>query len=160
MRVDTPVSVERNTSLASSALAAAPAPAETSDQAVVAVPLASVAAEPGVKITLSMEGLARSKEKDKNKDIDESDLPMTIKELLKMIRELKMQLAQKMAELQAIMQSDTDDETRQASVQALQNQVSSISGALSSASAQLVKAMRDSGLSQQQSATVSSLMSS
>lgn len=158
MRVDNPVSVERSFIPTSSAASATAAPAETSEETSTATPAVGGSSEPGVKVTLSMEGLAQAKSKDKNSDIDESDLPANIKQLLKMIRELKAQLAQKMAQLQAIMQSDMDDETRQTSAQALQTEVSSISGALSTANAELVKAIRDQKLTSEQSSTVASLM--
>lgn len=117
-------------------------------------------AEPGVKVSLSAVGLARSKEaENKNADIDESNLPDEIKQLLKMIRELKAQLAQKMAELQALMaQGDMEDDAQQAKVRALQTEVGSISSALSSANAQLVKVMRDQKLTSEQSASVGALL--
>lgn len=128
-------------------------PAQQTDEA------AAKPAEEGVKVTLSSAGLARSEGSAKNSDIDESDLPSTIKQLLKLIRELKAQLAEKMAELQALMaQQDLDAETRQMRAQALQTEVSSLSGALSSANAQLVKVMREEGLSAEQGATLASLM--
>ena len=116
-------------------------------------------AEEGVKVSISSVGLARSEASAKNSDIDESDLPSTVKQLLKLIRELKAQLAEKMAQLQALMaQQDLDAETRQMRAQALQTEVSSLSGALSSANAQLVKVMREEGLSAEQGATLASLM--
>ncbi|GLX12791.1 hypothetical protein Pstr01_10300 [Pseudomonas straminea] len=117
-------------------------------------------AEPGVKVSLSAVGLARSKEaENKDADIDESNLPDEIKQLLKMIRELKAQLAQKMAELQALMaQGDMEDDAQQAKVRALQTEVGSISSALSSANAQLVKVMRDQKLTSEQSASVGALL--
>lgn len=117
-------------------------------------------AEPGVKVSLSAVGLARSKEaENKNADIDESNLPDEIKQLLKMIRELKAQLAQKMAELQALMaEGDMEDDAQQAKVRALQTEVGSLNGALSSANAQLVKVMRDQKLTSEQSASVGALL--
>lgn len=159
MRVDSPVSVERSYVPTSSAAAATAAPAEATEEASTAAPTAGATAEPGVKVTLSAEGLMKSKSSDKNSDIDESGLPDNVKQLLKMIRELKAQLAQKMAELQAIMaQSDMDDETRQASAQALQTEVGSISSALTTATAELARVMRDQKLTTEQSATVGSLL--
>ncbi|WP_232285967.1 hypothetical protein [Pseudomonas fulva] len=111
-------------------------------------------------MSLSAVGLARSKEaENKNSDIDESNLPDEIKQLLKMIRELKAQLAQKMAELQALMaQGDMEDDAQQAKVRALQTEVGSLNGALSSANAQLVKVMRDQKLTSEQSASVGALL--
>ncbi|TBU93342.1 hypothetical protein [Phytopseudomonas dryadis] len=119
---------------------------------------AAVDAE-GIRVTLSELGRARSAQAQKNGDIDDSDLPATIKQLLKVIRELKAQLAEKMAELQALMaQQEMDAETRQMQAQALQTEVASLSGALSSASAQLVKAMSDQNLGSEQGLTVASLL--
>ncbi|MBD9398051.1 hypothetical protein IB224_10550 [Pseudomonas sp. PDM11] len=117
-------------------------------------------AEPGVKVSLSAVGLARSKEaENKNADIDESNLPDEIKQLLKMIRELKAQLAEKMAELQALMaQGYMEDDAQQAKVRALQTEVGSLNGALSSANAQLVKVMRGQKLTSEQSASVGALL--
>lgn len=154
MRLDTSVSLER------SVVSAAPSKASAAVQTTVGE--GSAAAEPsenGIKVSLSVAGLARSNESEKNSDIDESDLPATIKQLLKLIRELKAQLAEKMAELQALMaQQGLDAETRQMRAQALQTEVGSLSGALSSANAQLVKVIREEGLSAEQSASIASLM--
>lgn len=157
MRVDIPVSVERSFVPTSSTSAVAAAPVENTEETAAAVPASTEPA--GVKVSLSATGLARSKAEAKNSDIDESDLPATIKQLLKLIRELKAQLAEKMAELQALMaQQNLDAETRQARAQALQTEVGSLSGALSSANAQLVKVIREEGLSAEQSASMASLM--
>lgn len=114
MRVDVPAVAERGAVMPNSTLAtAAVTPVDVSESG--AAPAAGAPAEPGLKVTLSAEGLMRSKTESKNSDIDESGLPDTVKQLLKMIRELKAQLAEKMAELQALMaQSDMDDETGQA----------------------------------------------
>ncbi|NQD80681.1 hypothetical protein HP436_10885 [Pseudomonas sp. CrR14] len=158
MRVDVPAVVERSAVTTNSTLAtAAVTPVDVSESG--AAPAAGAPAEPGLKVTLSAEGLMRSKTESKNSDIDESGLPDTVKQLLKMIRELKAQLAEKMAELQALMaQSDMDDETRQARAQALQTEVGSISGALTTATAELARVMRDQKLSTEQSAAVGSLL--
>lgn len=158
MRVDVPAVVERSAVTTNSTLAtAAVTPVDVSESG--AAPAAGAPAEPGLKVTLSAEGLMRSKAESKNSDIDESGLPDTVKQLLKMIRELKAQLAEKMAELQALMaQSDMDDETRQARAQALQTEVGSISGALTTATAELARVMRDQKLSTEQSAAVGSLL--
>lgn len=143
---------------ASAAPVAAAAPAEAAEQA--ATPGEEAGSAPGVKVSLSDVGLARSREaENKNADIDKSNLPDEVKRLLKMIRELKAQLAEKMAELQALMaQGDREDEAQQARVRGLQTEIGSINGALSTANAQLVKVMRDQKLSSEQSATVASLM--
>jgi len=159
MQVATNVSREPSYVTASAAPVAAAAPAEAVEQPA-AAPGEEAGSAPGVKVSLSDVGLARSREaENKNADIDESNLPDEVKRLLKMIRELKAQLAEKMAELQALMaQGDRQDEAQQARVRGLQTEIGSINGALSTANAQLVKVMRDQKLSSEQSATVASLM--
>lgn len=158
MRVDTSISSEHNAMAASTAAVAAVAPSAPIEDADVASTAGDSGTQSGVRVTLSATGLARSGE-DKNSDIDEADLPATIKQLLKLIRELKAQLAEKMAELQALMaHHDADDEAGMAKSQALQAQIVTLTGALSTASAQLVKAMRDESLTDVQSATVASLL--
>lgn len=159
MQVATSVSGQRSYVSASAAPAGAAAPTETAEQAA-AAPGQESGAAADVKVSLSEVGLARSREaENKNADIDESDLPDEVKQLLKMIRELKAQLAEKMAELQALMaQGDMDDDAQQAKVRALQTQVASIGGALSTANAQLAQVMRDQKLSSEQGATVGALL--
>ena len=105
----------------------------------------------GVKVELSAQGLNKASGSKRNQDIDNSDLPKQIQALLKMIRELKQQLAGKMAELQAALTDPgLGEEQRQLRAQGLQSAVSSLNGALSAANASLVKAMEDSGLSAEQ----------
>lgn len=144
------------------ALAPAPAavPAEPGEQSQAGALTAESDSRPGVTVTLSAEGLKRSQQTAaKNADIEESDLPDEVKQLLKMIRELKTQLDEKMAELQAQMaQGDMDDDEQQAAVRALQLEVGTLNSALSTANAQLVKVMRDQNLSSEQSSTAASLM--
>ncbi|SHL79721.1 hypothetical protein [Phytopseudomonas punonensis] len=158
MQVATSGAIERGYVAPGMAQVAA-APVETAEPSATA-PAEEKSTEPGVKVSLSAVGLARSKEaENKNADIDESSLSDEIKQLLKMIRELKAQLAEKMAELQALMaQGDMEDDAQQAKVRALQTEVGSIGSALSSANAQLVKVMRDQKLTSEESATVAALM--
>jgi len=159
MQVATNVSRERSYVAAGAAPVAATASTETAEQAA-AAPAEEAGTAPGVKVSLSEVGLARSREAENNNaDIDESNLPDEVKQLLKMIRELKAQLAEKMAELQALMaQADMDDDAQQARVRALQTEVGSIGGALSTANAQLAQVMRDQKLSSEQGATVGALL--
>lgn len=110
----------------------------------------------GVRVTLSELGRARSTEK--NKDIDDSDLPDTVKDLLKMIRSLKQQLAAKQAELDALMaEQNLDDDSRRTKTEALQTEINSLQSALTGANASLIKAMRDAGLSPEQMQTAGTL---
>ena len=68
--------------------------------------------------------------------------------MLKLIRDLKLQIDQKMLELQAVSgdKGMTSDE-QQLRMQALQSELATLNGALSSAYGSLTKAMRDMQLS-------------
>lgn len=100
----------------------------------------------GVVVTISGAGLkaAQSGGSNPNKDIDDSNLKDNIKQLLKMIRDLRKQLAEKMAQLSATM-NDTalSPEARQAKVAGLQGDIASIQSGLMTAQGQLAKSMKD-----------------
>ncbi|BAN49580.1 hypothetical protein [Metapseudomonas resinovorans] len=111
----------------------------------------------GIRVSLS--DLGKAGKPQKNDDIDESSLPDRIKELLKMIRELKAQIAERKAELQAIASDPgLDEETRRQRLEAVQGQLASLQGALGSANANLVKAVRDANLSQEQAGELGKLL--
>ncbi len=104
-----------------------------------------------VKVTLSAAGLSQSVQQSNNKDIEDSGLPPTIQQTLKMIRELKKQLAEKMAELQALANNkNLSPQQRQARIAALQSAINGINAALVTATAALGKAMKDQHLSAEQ----------
>ncbi|UUY07239.1 hypothetical protein LRS11_15565 [Pseudomonas sp. J452] len=110
----------------------------------------------GLRVSLSELGRVRSSTK--NADIDESNLPDSVKELLRLIRALKQQIAEKQAELEALMaEPGLAPEIRQLRVEALRSELASLQGALSSASANLLKAMREAGLSDEQMQTAAGL---
>ena len=95
---------------------------------------------------------------EKNKDIDESGLPDSTKDLLKMIRKLKAEIAAKQAELRELMADQgMDPETKRAKADGLQTQLASLNSALSSANANLLKQIREQGLSGEQAQVASSL---
>ncbi|MET1076421.1 MAG: hypothetical protein ABWY06_00210 [Pseudomonas sp.] len=101
------------------------------------------------RVTLSELGRNRAAAKDQ--DIDDSSLPDSIKETLKLIRALKAQIAEKKAELQALMRDQSLDETQRLQrADALQTELSSLSSALLGANATLIKLMRESNLSPEQ----------
>lgn len=95
---------------------------------------------------------------DKNGDIDDSDLPNEIKQTLKLIRELKAQIA---AKQQALKELATDQslspEARRLKAEALQGELSSLSAALTGANVTLLSLTRDAGLSQEQVIEVGAL---
>lgn len=105
----------------------------------------------GIRVTLSERARAQSDKAQKSNDVDNSDLPDNIKQLIKMIRELKAQIAEKQAELAALMQDQSlDPEARDLQAKALQSELATLIGALASAHVSLAKAMRDQDLSDEQ----------
>jgi Sec-independent protein translocase protein TatA len=105
----------------------------------------------GLRVSLSELGRSMSAKPDKNEDIDKSELPQAIKDLLKMIRELRAQIAEKQAQIDALMRDQSlDPEAKRQQLESLQTELASLNGALASANANLVKLMRENGLSSEQ----------
>ncbi|MDF3196070.1 hypothetical protein [Pseudomonas sp. 1928-m] len=112
-----------------------------------------------LRVSLSELGKARSAAAEKNRDIDESSLPDVLKDILKMIRELKAQIEAKKAELKEVMQDQSlNPEAKRIKIEALQGELASLQGALSSANATLIKTMREQNLSDQQMQEVATLI--
>jgi len=112
----------------------------------------------GLRVSLSALAQTRSASEQKNRDIEDSDLPRTIKDILKMIRELKAQVAAKQAELDAVMTDQSlDADTRRLKAEALQSELASLSGALAGANASLLKAVQEQGLDAAQMQTAATL---
>ncbi|WP_455923630.1 hypothetical protein [Pseudomonas putida] len=108
-------------------------------------------ANPAVTVTLSSPGMSQAAQQSNNKDIEDSGLPASIQETLKMIRELKKQLAEKMAELQALANDkDVPAQQRQARMAALQSAINAINAAMIVAMSSLAQAMKDQNLSPEQ----------
>jgi hypothetical protein len=98
----------------------------------------------GVKVSISPDGFkAAGAAKSANADIDDSGLDDNVKQVLKMIRQLKQQIAEKLAELQAIAadKSLTPEEV-QAKVANVQGAISSLQAGLMTAQISLAKAMK------------------
>ncbi|MEK1943851.1 MAG: hypothetical protein AAAB16_26035 [Pseudomonas sp.] len=113
----------------------------------------------GIKVTLSEQAQKISSNAKDNKDIDESSLPDSVKQALKMLRELRQQLAEKQAELQALMADQgLSEEERMQKAQGLQSEIASLNGAISTANGALLQAVRDAALSPDQMQEMSSLM--
>ena len=110
----------------------------------------------GLRVTLSELGKVRATAQ--NDDIDEADLPDNIKEILKLIRALRQQIAEKQAELQALMaEAGMDPQLKQMRVETLRGELASLQGALSTAQASLVDALKDKRLSDDQRMKAASL---
>lgn len=68
-----------------------------------------------------------------------------------MIRELRAQIVEKQAQIEAIMSDQRlDAEGKRQQLEGLQTELASLNSALTSANAQLIKLMRDNGLSSEQ----------
>ncbi|WP_313110870.1 hypothetical protein [Stutzerimonas nitrititolerans] len=113
----------------------------------------------GLRVSLSELGRSLSaKTEKKNQDIDESGLPDSVKQLLKMIRELKAQIAAKEAELKALMaDQNLAPEARQVQLEALQSELAMLNGAWASANANLIKQLQEQSLSDEQMLTATTL---
>lgn len=115
-------------------------------------------AREGLRVSLSELGKSMSAKPDRNEDIDKSELPQAIKDLLKMIRELRVQIAEKQAQIDAIMSDQSlDAEAKRQQVEGLQTELASLNSALTTANANLVKLMRENGLSSEQMQAASTL---
>lgn len=159
MRIDIsgwPFSSQHATTLRSAKAEGAQDPAQTEEAKAAGSSTASE--QPGVKVSLSKEGVARSEEASKDDDIDESGLPDSIKQILKMIRRLREQVEEKKKELQEVAtDSSLDEETRKLRQQQLRGELASLNSALTTALVNLRKAMKESKLSDEQSVKAMSL---
>lgn len=120
-------------------------------------PMDADAVRQGIRVSLS--DLGKPGGPQKNDDIEKSSLPDGIKELLKMIRELKAQIAERRAELEAIASDRSlDDDTRAQRMEGLRNQLATLQSALSSANLNLAKLVRESDLSDEQAVELGQLL--
>jgi len=100
----------------------------------------------GVKVTISGAALkTASAQKSQDNDIAESGLSDQVQKILKMIRELKKQIAEKQAQLQQVMTNKSlSPEQANAQASALQSAISVLNAALMTAISSLNEAMKDS----------------
>ena len=99
----------------------------------------------GVKVTISGAALKTANaQKSQNTDIEDSGLSDQVQKILKMIREIKKQIAEKQAEMAAVMADKTlSPEQARARLSGLQSALSGLQASLTSAQASLAKAMKD-----------------
>lgn len=111
----------------------------------------------GVVVTFSGAALqAMSATKKSNSDIDESGLPDNVQQVLKMIRKIKAQIAEKQAELQAVMADKRlNPEEARIKIKNLQGALSALQASLVTAQTSLAKAMK--GLSGEDALKAASL---
>ncbi|MDB5995647.1 MAG: hypothetical protein JWP42_2783 [Pseudomonas sp.] len=129
------------------------------DSAASAGPVTSPVAE-GIKVSLSGAGLTRAaRSHGDNKDIEDSGLPENIQQILKMIRRLQQQIAEKVAQMQAVMADKRlSAEERKAKLGALQAAINTLNGGLITANLSLSKAMTQSSLTPEQVMKTASLL--
>ncbi|SNS35181.1 hypothetical protein SAMN05444352_106233 [Pseudomonas japonica] len=114
--------------------------AETSGQA--------AASAEGIRVNLSLKGLEVARTQQGDADIDESGLPESVRQLLKMIRKLQKELAEANRQLQALMRDRSLDPVEmQKKTAALQARVSALSASLNTVNFGLVRAMSQAELS-------------
>ncbi|ROL75051.1 hypothetical protein BLX41_16330 [Pseudomonas protegens] len=114
----------------------------------------------GVKVSLSGAGLQKSSSAaGDDRDIEESGLPENIQNILKMIRKLQQQIAEKLAQLQAIMADKRlSPEEAKIRIGSVQSALAALNSGLLTANASLAKAMKDAGLSPEQVMKAASLI--
>ena len=103
----------------------------------------------GIQVSISPEARKKAEEvKQRNADIDASNLPDGIKDSLKAIREIEQKIADKLKELTDLASDKTlNPEQKDAHSKQLQLEVSALRSGLSSAVSELNKAMSAQGLS-------------
>jgi len=113
----------------------------------------------GVKVSLSGAGLNKSAAaKGRDSDIEESGLPENIQQILKMIRKLQQQIAETLAQLQAVMaDKHLSPEETKVRIGSLQSALAILNGGLLT-DASLAKAMKEAGLSSEQVMKAASLL--
>lgn len=113
----------------------------------------------GIKVTLSDQAQKISAAAKDDDDINKSSLPDNIKQALKMLRELKAQLAEKQAELQAMMADQSlSEEERMQQAQGIQSEIASLNGAIATVNGSLIQAIKEAGLSPDQLTELTGLM--
>lgn len=121
------------------------------DQTADSVPINSDAGSSveGVKVSLSPNGLKKAAEaRSSNSDIEQSGLPDQAQKILKMIREIKQQIAEKQQEMQALMADQSmSPEAKQAKLGMLQTALSALSASLMEANTSLQKLSKSGTLS-------------
>ncbi len=118
--------------------------AETAVKAQAAAPAAETKGVEGVTVTISGAAFKAVAVASKaNSDIDDSGLDDSVKQILKMIRKLKQQIAEKMAELQAVA-NDNSLTPEQARVKTnnIQGAISALQAGLMTSQGSLLKAMK------------------
>lgn len=105
----------------------------------------------GIHVDLSPLGLQKSKNAGRDTDIDESELPESVRSALKVIRDQQEELEKKREELQKLTNDNSmPPKEKDQKLKQLQAEISSLLRAISDAKSNLLSSMQDQGLSDQQ----------
>ncbi|MEI7053390.1 MULTISPECIES: hypothetical protein [Pseudomonas] len=147
----------------SSGVASVPSTARTgtdSEQNAASAPLAIPTLVEGVKVSLSGASIEKSfSVGGENSDIEDSGLPENVQQLLKMIRKLQKEIAEKKARMAAVMSDRTlTNEAKVNMLAALRGAIAALNTGLISANLALSKVMDQSGLTSEQNLKLGSLL--
>ncbi|SNY21314.1 hypothetical protein SAMN05660659_02018 [Pseudomonas sp. LAMO17WK12:I6] len=146
----------------SSGVASVPSTARTgtdSEQNAASAPLATPTLVEGVKVSLSGASIEKSFIGGENRDIEDSGLPENVQQLLKMIRKLQKEIAEKKARMAAVMSDRTlTNEAKVNMLAALRGAIAALNTGLISANLALSKVMDQSGLTSEQNLKLGSLL--
>ncbi|PCM46702.1 hypothetical protein CP335_25985 [Pseudomonas fluorescens] len=131
-----------------------------SEQNAASAPLATPTLVEGVKVSLSGASIEKSfSVGGENSDIEDSGLPENVQQLLKMIRKLQKEIAEKKARMAAVMSDRTlTNEAKVNMLAALRGAIAALNTGLISANLALSKVMDQSGLTSEQNLKLGSLL--
>lgn len=119
----------------------------------------SAKARPGVHVDISVLGRKKLEQANKDKDIEDSELPFHVKQTLKMIRRNQERLKQKQEELVKAQQDPAlQGKQKEEKLKALQAEISDLQRMISSMKSGLLKAAEKEDYSAEQMKSIATLM--
>jgi len=119
----------------------------------------SARAKPGVHVDISVLGRQKLEQANKDKDIDDSELPSHVKQSLKMIRRKQELLKQKQEELEKAQQDPAlQGKQKEEKLKALKAEISDLQRMISSMKSELLKAAEKQDYSAEQMKSIATLM--
>lgn len=119
----------------------------------------SARAKPGVHVDISVLGRQKLEQANKDKDIDDSELPSHVKQSLKMIRRKQELLKQKQEELEKAQQDPgLQGKQKEEKLKALKAEISDLQRMISSMKSELLKAAEKQDYSAEQIKSIATLM--
>lgn len=119
----------------------------------------SAKAKPSVHVDISVLGRKKLEQANKDKDIEDSELPSHVKQTLKMIRRNQERLKQKQEELAKAQQDPgLQGKQKEEKLKALQAEISDLQRMISSMKSELLKAAEKQDYSAEQMKSIATLM--